>query len=102
MGKGKNGAEMGKTLLIAFGRVVVFGHSSMVALKIRFYTLMRYTFLLSNANGLWCGQMPKAPTPPCRESYYHWIDRYEVKSGRVASRLFTSIKPYKGMRSWRM
>ena len=32
---------------------------------------------------------------PLRESYYHWIDRYEVKSGRVAPRLFTSIKPYK-------
>ena len=32
---------------------------------------------------------------PLRESYYHWIDRYEVKSGRVAPRLFTSVKPYK-------
>lgn len=32
------------------------------------------------------------------EDYYHWLDRYEVKSGRVLTELFTTIKPYK--RSW--
>ena len=29
------------------------------------------------------------------EDYYHWIDRYEVKAGRVAPEIFTSVKPYK-------
>ena len=29
------------------------------------------------------------------EDYYNWIDRYEVKAGRVVSELFTSVKPYK-------
>lgn len=29
------------------------------------------------------------------EDYYHWIDRYEVKAGRVVPELFTSVKPYK-------
>src|SRR3981189_2890655 len=28
------------------------------------------------------------------EDYYHWIDRYEVKAGRVVSEIFTSVKPY--------
>lgn len=32
---------------------------------------------------------------PLNEDYYHWIDRYEVKAGRVVSELFTTIKPYK-------
>lgn len=29
------------------------------------------------------------------EDYYHWIDRYEVKAGKVMPQLFTSVKPYK-------
>lgn len=29
------------------------------------------------------------------EDYYHRIDRYEVKAGRVMPEIFTSIKPYK-------
>ena len=29
------------------------------------------------------------------EDYYHWIDRYEIKTGRIAPELFTSVKPYK-------
>lgn len=32
---------------------------------------------------------------PLNESYYHWIDRYEIKAGRVLSPLFTTVKPYK-------
>jgi hypothetical protein len=32
---------------------------------------------------------------PLNEDYYHSIDRYEVKSGRVTSQLFTGVKPYK-------
>jgi hypothetical protein len=29
------------------------------------------------------------------EDYYHWLDRYEIKAGRIASQLFTTLKPYK-------
>lgn len=29
------------------------------------------------------------------EDYYHWIDRYEIKAGKVAPEIFTSVKPYK-------
>jgi hypothetical protein len=32
---------------------------------------------------------------PLNEDYYHWIDRYEVKSGRINAQLFTTVKPYK-------
>jgi hypothetical protein len=28
------------------------------------------------------------------EDYYHWIDRYETKSGQLAKELFTTVKPY--------
>lgn len=29
------------------------------------------------------------------EDYYQWIDRYEVKAGRVVPQIFTAVKPYK-------
>jgi hypothetical protein len=32
------------------------------------------------------------------EDYYHWIDRYEIASGRLSPELFTTLKPYK--RAW--
>lgn len=32
---------------------------------------------------------------PLNEDYYHWIDRYEVKSGALAPQLFTTVKPYR-------
>ena len=32
---------------------------------------------------------------PLNEDYYHWIDRYEIKSGQIVPGFFTSIKPYK-------
>ncbi|MEO5599703.1 MAG: hypothetical protein ABIR06_02125 [Cyclobacteriaceae bacterium] len=32
---------------------------------------------------------------PLNEDYYHWIERYEIKSGRLVDELFTAIKPYK-------
>ncbi len=32
---------------------------------------------------------------PLNEDYYHWIDRYEIKAGRVLPELFTAVKPYK-------
>ncbi len=32
---------------------------------------------------------------PLNEDYYHMIDRYEVKTGRIMPQVFTAIKPYK-------
>ena len=32
---------------------------------------------------------------PLNEDYYHAIDRYEVKTGKVVSQIFTAVKPYK-------
>jgi len=29
------------------------------------------------------------------EDYYHWVTRYEIKAGRIAPELFTSVKPFK-------
>lgn len=29
------------------------------------------------------------------EDYYHWIDRYEIKAGKIIPEIFTSVKPYK-------
>jgi hypothetical protein len=32
---------------------------------------------------------------PLNEDYYHWIDRYEIKAGRIAPQIHTAVKPYK-------
>lgn len=32
---------------------------------------------------------------PLNETYYHGIDRYEIRTGRVLPQLFTTVKPYK-------
>ena len=32
---------------------------------------------------------------PVNEDYYHWVDRYEIKSGRVMPQLFTGIRPWR-------
>jgi hypothetical protein len=32
---------------------------------------------------------------PLNEDYYHTIDRYEIKTGRIMPQIFTAIKPYK-------
>lgn len=32
---------------------------------------------------------------PLNEDYYHWVDRYEIKSGAIMPQLFTGVKPYK-------
>ena len=43
------------------------------------------------------GQMALAQSTnaPLNEDYYHRIDRYETKAGRIVNELFTSVKPYK-------
>ncbi|MBX2970746.1 MAG: hypothetical protein KF803_15345 [Cyclobacteriaceae bacterium] len=32
---------------------------------------------------------------PLNEAYYHTVDRYEVKTGRILPQVFTTVKPYK-------
>jgi hypothetical protein len=32
---------------------------------------------------------------PLNEDYYHWVDRYEIKTGKIIPELYTTIKPYK-------
>ncbi|MCW5911523.1 MAG: hypothetical protein KIT62_10635 [Cyclobacteriaceae bacterium] len=32
---------------------------------------------------------------PLNSDYYHWLDRYEIKSGKISPEVFTTIKPYK-------
>src|ERR1051325_11901481 len=49
-------------------------------------------WLVILAAGEVSGQATNAST---NEDYYHWLDRYEVKSGRVLTELFTTVKPYK-------
>ncbi|MEP2668066.1 MAG: hypothetical protein ABJH04_03670 [Cyclobacteriaceae bacterium] len=41
------------------------------------------------------GVFAQSTNAPLNEEYYHWIDRYETKSGRVAPQVFTAVKPYK-------
>jgi hypothetical protein len=42
-----------------------------------------------------CLSIAQSNYAPLNEDYYHWIDRYEVKAGRLVSEIFTTIKPYK-------
>lgn len=60
---------------------------------------------------VYCGKMKKAflvffvllpilaaaqsTNAPLNEDYYHRIDRYEIKAGRILPELFTSVKPYR-------
>ncbi|MBN8577463.1 MAG: hypothetical protein J0L66_11010 [Cytophagales bacterium] len=32
---------------------------------------------------------------PLNSDYYHWLDRYEVKAGKISPEIFTTLKPYK-------
>ena len=45
---------------------------------------------------IWAGNaFSQATNASMNEDYYHWLDRYEVKSGRLSPELFTTLKPYK-------
>ncbi len=39
--------------------------------------------------------MAQSTNATLNEDYYHWIDRYEIKSGKIVPGFFTSVKPYK-------
>src|SRR5260221_2104944 len=53
---------------------------------------LRFALLFALLPGFAICQSTNAPL---NEDYYHWIDRYEVKAGRVVPEIFTSVKPYK-------
>ena len=52
-------------------------------------------FLFCMFSGLSTCGFAQSTNAPLNEDYYHWIDRYEVKSGSIVPELFTAIKPYK-------
>ena len=53
-------------------------------MRLLFFFLLLPVFLFGQSN-----------YAPLNEDYYHWIDRYEVKSGMLMPQIFTTIKPYK-------
>ena len=42
-----------------------------------------------------CNSIAQSTYAPLNEDYYHWIDRYEIKAGRVMPQIFSAVKPYK-------
>jgi hypothetical protein len=32
---------------------------------------------------------------PLNDDYYHWVDRHEIKTGKILPQVFTSVKPYR-------
>ncbi|HEY5692317.1 MAG TPA: hypothetical protein VIS49_12725 [Cyclobacteriaceae bacterium] len=55
---------------------------------------MRWIFFIVLSLLSW-GVKAQSTNASLNEDYNHWIDRYEIKSGKVAPELFTSVKPYK-------
>lgn len=63
------------------------------AFRVPTMVMVKRLFILITA---WPGlTLAQSTNAPLNEDYYHWIDRYEIKAGRVVPELFTSIKPYK-------
>lgn len=54
----------------------------------RYITLIVLTLQVVSVNA-------QSTNATLNEDYYHWIDRYEIKYGRVLPEIFTSVKPYK-------
>jgi len=54
---------------------------------------MRFVFLILLIGNTIAGA--QSTNAPLNSDYYHWLDRYEIKSGKISSQLFTTIKPYK-------
>lgn len=42
-----------------------------------------------------CFSVAQSSYAPLNEDYYHWIDRYGIKAGKIVPEIFTTIKPYK-------
>lgn len=56
---------------------------------------MKYGFLIFSLFAAVVVSQAQSSFAPLNEDYYHWIDRYEIKSGQVMPHLFTGIKPYR-------
>lgn len=56
---------------------------------------MRYTIILILVSGLCRYAAAQSTFAPLNEDYYHGIDRYEVKAGKVLPQVFTTVKPYR-------
>jgi hypothetical protein len=52
------------------------------------YLIVPFFFIVVLAKG-------QSTNAPLNSDYYHWLDRYEIKSGKISPQLFTTIKPYK-------
>ena len=60
---------------------------NLAAMKLRLFTTLFCSFPLV--------LLAQSSYAPLNEDYYHWIDRYEIKSGRIIPQIFTAVKPYK-------
>lgn len=55
---------------------------------------MKHTLLCALSFAVISG-FSQSTNVPLNEDYYHRIDRYETKAGKIVNELFTAIKPYK-------
>lgn len=56
-------------------------------MNLKLYALIFCSFPLS--------LMAQSSYAPLNEDYYHLIDRYEIKTGRIVPQIHTAVKPYK-------
>ncbi len=42
----------------------------------------------------WVASHAQSTNATLNEDYYHWVTRYEIKAGRVASEIFSSVRPF--------
>ncbi|WP_228450744.1 hypothetical protein [Chryseolinea soli] len=56
---------------------------------------MKIRLLALFLTGLQLSAFAQSSYAPLNEDYYHSIDRYEVKAGKVLPNIFTAVKPYK-------
>jgi hypothetical protein len=54
-----------------------------------------FALLLLFINGIFSLAQAQSSYAPLNEDYYHWVDRYEIKSGKIRPEIFTGVKPYK-------
>src|SRR6187551_440720 len=54
-----------------------------------------FALLLLFISGIFSLSQAQSSYAPLNEDYYHWVDRYEIKSGKIRPEIFTGVKPYK-------
>lgn len=55
---------------------------------------MKHFLLLMFWVGLLCAGHAQSVNVPLNSDYYHLMDRYEIKSGKLAPQFFSNVKPY--------